>query len=325
VAGNSVYVGSCNGLFRQLDASTGKVQWETNVRGSAPKYFFHGDVFTAADRIVASADVDPNSGAEAGVHAFDRGSGRQLWRHPAGRGVLGAVVGLGTRVFAYTAAGELIALSLDSGRREWSYDLKGGVWDSPAVVGERVFAGSSGGSVYAFDSATGKIDWQQELGAPISTSIRATESDVYAGTADGVMHRLATRDGRQKSSLKLDPALEPGSAPLVTRDALLVLLTDKQANYRALVSIDPALARVHWRRPAVDSWSTTRVFATSTAVVLGTPSGDVTAYCLSDGAVAWSQKLSTAPIRSVGGTDQMLFVGTPQGTLYAVRPPRSCM
>jgi outer membrane protein assembly factor BamB len=318
-------MGSCNGIFRRLDVSTGTVQWATNVRGSAPKYFFHGDVFTGADRIVASADVDPSSGAEGGVHAFDRESGRQLWMYPAGRGVLGAVVGAGPRVFAYTAAGELIALSLESGKREWSYDLKGGVWDSPAVVDGRVFAGSSSGSVYAFDSTTGKVDWQQQLGSPISTSIRATESDVYAGTADGVMHRLAPRDGGQRSSLKLDAALEPGSAPLVTRDALLVLLTDTQANYRALISIDPALGRVHWRRAAVDPWSTTRVFATSRTVVLGTPSGEVTAYCLSDGTVAWSQKLSTAPIRSVGGTDQMLFVGTPQGTLYAVRPPRSCM
>jgi outer membrane protein assembly factor BamB len=290
----------------------------------APKYFFHGDLFIAADRIVASADVDPSSGAEAGVHAFDRDSGRQLWMYPAGRGVLGAVVGSGTRVFAYTAAGELIALSLESGKREWSYDLKAGAWESPAVVGQRVFAGSSSGSVYAFNSATGKVEWQQELGAPISTSIRATESSVYAGTADGLMHRLVARSGGQGSSLKLDPALEPSSAPLVTRDALLVLLTDKQANYRALVSLDPELGRVNWRRAAANTWSTTRVFATSRTVVLGTPSGEVTAYCLADGTAAWSQKLSSAPIRSIGGTDEMLFVGTPQGNLYAIRPPRAC-
>jgi hypothetical protein len=49
------------------------------------------------------------------------------------------------------------------------------------------------------------------------------------------------------------------------------------------------------------------------------------AYCLADGAPAWSQKLASVAIRSIGGSDEMLFVGTPAGTLYAIRPPRSCM
>lgn len=59
VAGDSVYFGSCNGLFRRLDATTGKVQWETNVRdGRAKQYFFHGDAVLAADRIEADGTGD---------------------------------------------------------------------------------------------------------------------------------------------------------------------------------------------------------------------------------------------------------------------------
>jgi outer membrane protein assembly factor BamB len=311
-------------MFRQLEAKTGKVQWETNVRGNAPKYFFHGDVFIAADRIVASADVDLATGAEAGLHAFDRSSGRQLWMYPAGRGVPGAVIGSGKHVFAHTSTGELIALNLESGQREWSYDLKADGWESPAVIQQRVFAGSGDGSVFAFDSETGRIAWQRKLGAAISTSVRARDSAVYAGTSDGTMHRVATSNGALLSSLKLDETLKPGTAPLLRSDAVLVLLSDRGADYRALVSVDPRLRRINWRRQAPDRWTTTRIFATQTTVVLGTPSGEVIAYCVADGAPAWSQKLSTAPIRSVGGTEEMLFIGTPQGTLYAIRPPRSC-
>jgi eukaryotic-like serine/threonine-protein kinase len=311
-------------MFRQLDVRTGKVQWEANVRGAAPQYFFHGDVFIAADRIIASSDVDTSTGAEAGVHAFDRSTGRQLWKYPAGRGVLGAVIGSGTRVFAYTAAGELIALNLQSGKREWSYDAKANAWESPVALGQRVFAGSDDGSLYALNIETGRVEWQQKLGAPVNTSIRAADSNVYAGTKDGVMHRLAASSGEQLSSLKLDPALRPGTAPWLTRAALLVLLADEQANYRALVSVDPALDRVNWRRAAPDRWSTTRILTTERTVYLGTPAGEVTAYCLWDGSPAWSHKLANAPIRSIGGTDETLFVGTPQGTLYAIRPPQSC-
>lgn len=295
------------------------------MRGNAPRYFFHGDVFIAPDRIVASADVEPSAGVEAGVHAFDRESGRQLWVHPAGRGVLGAVVGSGTRVFAYTATGDLIALNLASGKPEWTHALKASAWESPAAIGARVFAGSDDGSVYAFNTETGRVEWQQKLGPAIGTSIRATESAVYAGTADGKMHRLAPSRGEVQSSLSLDAVLTPGTAPLITRDAVLVLLTNKQADYKALLSLDPALGRVNWRREAPDRWSTSRVFATERTVFLGTPAGEVTAFCAADGSPAWTHKLPKAPIRSIGGTDDTLFVGTPSGALYAIRPPRLCM
>jgi len=312
-------------MFRRLDARTGAVRWETNVRGNAPKYFFHGDVFVAPDRVIASSDVDPGAGIEAGVHAFDRDSGRELWKYPAGRGVLGALIGSGSRVFSYTSTGDLIALSADSGKLEWRYSLGAGAWDSPAALGLRVFAGSNDGSVYSFDSENGHVEWQRKLGAPISTSLRTGESSIYAGTNDGLLHRIGVSNGEELASLKLDPALKPSTAPLVSQDAVFVLLADAGAEHRALVSVDPALRGVKWRRLAADRWTTTRVFATSKTIVLGTPSGEVTAYCKSDGSPAWSQKLSTVAIRAIGGTDDILFVGTPQGTLYAVRPPAACI
>lgn len=317
-------MGSCNGLFRSLDAHTGKVRWETNVRGKAPQYFFHGDVFIARDRIVASTDVDASTGETAGVHAFDRNSGRELWKHSAERGVKGAVIGAGSRVFVYSIAGELVALDIDSGKPAWTYPLKAPVWDSPAVVGTRVFGGSTDGSVSAIDIETGRLQWQRTLGAPVNTSVRATDADVYAGTADGTLHRLSAASGEVRSSLKIDPALKPMSAPLLSAGAVLVLLADEQADYRAIVSVDPALDRINWRQAAPDKWTTSRVFESQGAVWLGDPSGGVTAYCAADGKPAWSHKLANAPIRSIGGSDEILYVGTPRGTLYAVRQPHPC-
>jgi len=324
--GDRLYFGSCNGFFRRLDAATGRVQWETNVRESAAKqYFFHGDVFVAPDRIVASADVDTRSGAEAGVHAFDSDSGRQLWKYGAGRGVLGAVVGSGNAVFAYTASGDLIALNLASGKPLWTYALNAGPWESPAVVDDRVFAGSNAGSLYAFESQTGRVQWQRKLSAPLATSIRATASDIYAGTADGNIDRVAASNGEVRASINVDSVLKPTSAPVVTKDAVLVLLADKEANSRAVVSLDPALARIKWRQDAPDRWTTSRIFTTSRTIFVGNPSGELSAYCAADGSLAWSDRLASAPIRSIGGTDERLLVGTPSGTLYAIRPPRACM
>jgi eukaryotic-like serine/threonine-protein kinase len=320
-----VYVGSCNGFFRSLDAKTGKVQWETSVRPAAAKqYFFHGDVFIAPDRIVASTDVDTSTGAEAGIHAFDRSTGRHIWKYPTGRGVLGAVAVLGGRVFAYASTGDLIALNLDSGKPQWTNSLKAAAWESPGANGNRVFAASNDGSMYAFDPETGRSEWQQKLSAPVATSIRATASDVYAGTADGTLYRLAASTGEVRSSVKIDEVLTPVSAPLVRKDAIVVLLADKNATYRALVSLDPMLGAVRWRQTAPDGWTTSRVFATDRTVLVGTRTGEITAYCVADGSQAWSHKLGSAPIRSIGGSDDTLYVGTPAGTLYALRPSGAC-
>ena len=127
-----------------------------------------------------------------------------------------------------------------------------------------------------------------------------------------------------RSSLTVDSVLKPTSAPVLAKDAVLVLLADKEANYRAVVSLDPALGRVIWRQAAPDRWTTSRVFATARTVFVGGPSGEVSAYCWADGSPAWTHKLANAPIRSIGGSDEMLYVGTPQGSLYAIRPPNAC-
>lgn len=292
--------------------------------GAAKQYFFHGDVFIGPNTVVASADVDPGAGVEAGVHAFDRATGRQLWKYPAGRGVIGAVVGSGARVFAYTARGDLIALNLGSGKLEWTHPLRAPVWESPAVVRSRVFAASADGSVYAVNAATGRVEWQQKLPASVSTSVRASEADVYLGTSDGTMYRLDQNDGAIRGSLKVDPALTPASVPLIAGTAVLVLLVDQQADYRALASLDPNMTRINWRVASPDRWTTTRVFQTANTILLGTPSGEITAYCAADGSLAWSHKLGSAPIRAIGGAEKTLLAGTPQGTLYAIRRTQFC-
>ena len=300
------------------------MQWEASIE--APKqYFFHGDVLVRPDRIIASADVDAASGVEAGLHAFDIGSGRQLWTYRSGRGVFGAVTGADGRAVVYIATGDLVALNLNNGNVEWHHAMKAPPWESPGTFNSRVFAGSADGSVYAINAKSGGIIWRQKIGSPITTSVRATAFGVFVGTADGVMHRLSLATGERLSSLKVDPALKPSSAPIVSSDAVLVLLADQGADYRALVSIDPALKGVRWRQTPPDRWSTTRVFAMGQTILLGTPSGTLTAYCVADGSPAWSYKLAAGPIRAIGGSGEMLYVGTPQGTLYAIRVPRSCI
>jgi hypothetical protein len=111
--------------------------------------------------------------------------------------------------------------------------------------------------------------------------------------------------------------------PIVAGETILVLLADKSADNRALVSLHRDLTRVRWKVTAEKNWSTNRVFVWRDLVVLGTPSGEISALCTDTGAKVWSRTIK-GPVRSVGGAEDTLLVGTPSGDLYALNAPGSC-
>jgi outer membrane protein assembly factor BamB len=314
-----VYVGSCNGIFRAVELRTGRERWETNVSPDSAQYFFHGDPLIAGDVIVVGAD----GATGASIHAFDRSTGKELWNHPVGRGVNGPIAGGGGRAYAARSEGQLLSLDVASGTLQWSIDLKVPGWEGPAVVGDQVVAGTVDGSVYGLNATTGREVWRANLGAPVSTSVTVSASDVYVGTADGSMHRIEAGGGTVIRSRKLDPTLIPRSVPVRTATSLLVLLTDQSADYRTLVALHPTLDSVRWQVAADKNWSTSRVFVWGDVIVLGTPTGDIAAYCEKTGVFAWSRTVK-GPVRAVGGAEDILLVGTRTGDLYALRAPRSC-
>jgi outer membrane protein assembly factor BamB len=313
-----VYVGSCNGLFRALDLRTGAVRWETKLSPDAEQYFFHGNPLVAGDIIVVGAD----RARGASIHAVDRLTGKALWKKPVGRGVMGPISGDSTHAYASTAEGQLTSLQVTSGAAQWTMDLQIPGFEGPAVSGNRVFAGASDG-VHALNAESGREEWRVNLGAPVSTSVAVVQGDLYVGTRDGMIHRIDAGRGTTTASRQLDPMLMPQSVPVRTPNAVLVLLADQTGDYRALVSLDHSLSGVQWRVDAEKLWKTSRVFVWGDVVVLGTLSGDVTAYCEKTGVLAWSRSVKGS-VRAIGGAEDILLVGTQSGDLYALHAPRTC-
>jgi outer membrane protein assembly factor BamB len=273
----------------------------------------------AGDVIVAGADRPTG----ASIHAFDRSTGKELWRHAVGRGVSGALAGAGPHVYAGTLEGQLLGLAVASGAVRWSIPLKVPGFEGPATAGGRVVAGTVQGTLHSVNTETGQEEWRRDLGSPVTTSPNASTADLYVGTADGVLHRVQADAGRILGSQKLDPVLTPTTVPVRLTDSILVLLNDTAANYRAVVSVDAPLTHINWRLAADDRWSTSRIFAWGDLIVLGTPSGDVVAYCQDTGAKAWTRTVK-GPVRAIGGSGDTLLVGTSKGALSAFRAPRSC-
>ena len=304
--------------------------WRAAARQGEGKYFFHGDLLITPELVVAGADRATKAGG-AQVHAFDRGTGAERWTVPAGAGVAAALAGRERQVFAVALDGELWSLDLPTGKRQWSFPLHTFPWEGPAIGDGRVFAGAREGTLSALDAATGKVHWQTSLGSEISTSVVRSGDALYVGTADGQLHQVDGKAGKIIRSHRVDPTLRPRSVPIVTGDAVFVLLMDASEDSRAVVSLDRSLERVRWRVAAPDKWSTTRLFVSGTSgnpvsgntLVMGTRTGGVLTYCTSDGAPAWTHTVNGA-VRAIGGAENAIYVGTVEGRLFALDPPDAC-
>ena len=306
-------------MFRALELRTGRLRWETKLSPDTVQYFFHGDPLFSGEVIVIGAD----RATGASIHALDRATGRELWKHAAGRGVNGPIAGDGRRAYAARFEGQLLSLDIGSGTLQWAIDLKVPGLEGPAAARDSVFVGTVDGSLHALKGETGREEWRLNFGAPVSTTVIASNGDLYAGTADGAIHRIDGARGALLASRKLDPILKPTSVPVRTADSVLVLLVDQSGDYRAVASLDPGLDNVRWRVAADKNWTTSRIFVWGDVIVLGTPLGNVEAYCAKTGVPAWSRSIK-GRVRSVGGVEDILLVGTPGGDLYAMRAPRSC-
>jgi outer membrane protein assembly factor BamB len=317
--GDVVFIGSCNGVFRAVDLRSGTVRWETVVNTDGVQYFFHGDPAAVGDRIVAAAD----RATGANAHGFDRGSGKEMWRHPIGRGAAGPLASLGTLVYATTMEGQLLAFDAPSGAVRWTAPIKVLGFEGPAAADGRVFVAAVDGHVHALDAASGRELWRRQLGAPALTTPLIVGAEVYVGTADATVHRLARGDGRVLASRKVDATLKPASVPVHASSDLLVLLNDASADYRRILALSPALDVVRWQVDAEKNWTTSRIFTWGDVIVMGTTTGDVIGYCAKTGARTWTQTVKGS-VRAIGGSGDTLLVGTRTGTLYALTAPRTC-
>jgi outer membrane protein assembly factor BamB len=121
------------------------------------------------------------------VYAFDRATGRKLWRHDTEAEVEDEPLVAGERVFVGNRGIGLIALSAATGERLWRTTFWGSWLEStPALVDGVLYVGSSDlGRVSAIDPAAGTVLWRTAVyGWTFGTPLVVGER-IYAGAAGG--------------------------------------------------------------------------------------------------------------------------------------------
>lgn len=192
VDGNDVIFGAWDTYLYCLDAKTGQLKWKWN-NGKSRNQLGPGNVVPVVTReriyIVAP---------DRYMTAIDRKTGKTIWRNNEHkyRESLGCSED-GTRVYAKTMDGELVAVDATTGefKKLWVVDMKLGYEHAPCIVAEKdgiVYAGSRRGLVVAVDPNTQEIVETLTLGKSETNGIDIdpTSGNVYTSLIEGTIFKL---------------------------------------------------------------------------------------------------------------------------------------
>jgi outer membrane protein assembly factor BamB len=215
VDGDTVYVGTSEGVLHAVAIATGKARWRYEAKeelGTRP-VVADGTVYVTSLQDTLFA-VDVRSGAWRWHHRREGREGMSI------RGAAGAVVG-GGLVYAGYSDGFVAALDPTNGKVVWER-LVAPAGDQLDVDGlayahGRVYAAAYSGAVLALDAASGKALWS--FAAPGANRVSVAGGVVIAATTTAV-HGLSPADGTPLWSAPLGGA--PWSDPAVAGKWILV-------------------------------------------------------------------------------------------------------
>jgi len=144
VANGVVYVGSTDGNFYALDASTGAELWSFTVGSSIEDRVYSGPAVANGVVFVGSLHGD--------VYALNASTGAKLWSYRTSGSIVGSSPAVANGV-VYIGSDDhnLYALDASTGARLWSVTTGAGMYSSPAVANGVVYVGSLDDNIYAFD------------------------------------------------------------------------------------------------------------------------------------------------------------------------------
>lgn len=190
VADNRVFIGTLDGYFFCLNATSGQIMWAYTTGGgvySSPAVAY-GKVFFGT------------SGSNPRVYALHEFSGGYLWDFPTGSSIRSSPAVADGRVFVGTEGGVLYCLNEMNGTPYWGYTTSGPVTSSPAVDSLRqlVIVGA-GNNLECRREMTGATEWIFTTSGIIGFSSPSIAANglVYIGSYDGFVYCISEITGQE--------------------------------------------------------------------------------------------------------------------------------
>jgi outer membrane protein assembly factor BamB len=248
VADGKVFTVDAQAVVRAFAADTGRVLWQTQVRGEgAPSgALFGGGVSYENGRLYAT------NGAGYAA-ALDAGTGSLIWQVRPGGPLRGSPTIANDNVYVVTQDNQLFALNPADGKTRWTSSAAveiAGVFGSaaPAAAQGTVVAGFSSGELNAYRYENGRILWQDALArTSISTAV-TTLSDIDADPVIDAGRVYAVGQGGRMVALELvtgqrvwEINVAGTATPWVAGEWIFVVTDEAQ-----LLCIARATGRIRW-------------------------------------------------------------------------------
>lgn len=266
-----------------------KVVWRASV-GDAGPYAF--SPVATADRIYAASE-------RGGVSAFDRTTGKLVWRRELPDRLSAGVAVDGDLVLVGSEKGAVIALGLD-GKERWRSVLSSEVSGAPRLSGHVVVARSHDGRVVGLDAVTGVRRWEY-LASPPPLILRSlggvalAGEYALAGLAGGKLVALNAETGalawetvvaQPKGSNELERITDVAAAPLVEGTQACA------ASFQGQVACyDLTRGTLLWGR---DASSAAQLGSDPGTLFMSDEKGTVWAFDRAGGSTLWKQDKLTA-------------------------------
>jgi len=333
VVGVMVCVGSCSGLFYAIAVSDGTVLHTFDVAADGASQF-HGNPLVV-DSIVVFA-TDQGRSPVGAVYALDLRTWHANWKvvFPFGIASEPAHDG-GSTVYFISRMDSVLALGVDGGEQRWGFstgwtrpDMEfGRDVEIPRVVSSPLYHDGSvcfvgrDSTAYCLDATTGTKRWSTPLGTIVTSDPVLYGNQMVLGLDSYELVALNLQDGRLEWRDTL-PAIMLRT-PSLSDSRVVFLGGDDEDRPRQVVAYDLRDRVVLWSSALVDTtdadafWYVPRIHLWHSGVVVGSTTGLVVAYDISDGTQRWRYQLD-GPIRGIGHVDSLLFVGTFEGMLHCL-------
>jgi len=169
-----------------------------------------------------------------------------LWRENLGGRIQAPLIASGSRLFAATGEGKILALDQRSGRIIWQQRLPGAIVKGLTHGDDRLFAATMDGEVACLAAQSGEIIWRVQIAAAVAAAPRYDHGFLYIGAGEGGLFRLAANSGRVTWQFPLDLLIQ--QQPLVAHDRVYFGCWD-----RTFYALEAASGREVWKKKFSDS------------------------------------------------------------------------
>jgi outer membrane protein assembly factor BamB len=224
-ADGRIYVMDGEARVSAVDANTGQILWQTNLRPEGRDRAFGGGVAVSGERVFVTSGYRMAAALNARTGAVE-------WTTQFDAPIHGAPTVAGGRVFAVDVDNQIVAMDAATGAMTWSYQAISEPArlmraSSPAVTGDTVIAPFSSGEVVALRAANGQELWTQVLSRTSRTNALSEIRDiagrpavnrgvVYAVSHSGLISAMDVRTGQPVWQLPLTGV----NAPWVAGDVV---------------------------------------------------------------------------------------------------------